>query len=227
MFDSIKKLFKKSVGKVNKFFRKIGKTSYKKVIDTILPHKKNFNRFSLDTIRKFGDNKIKSIRIERTPLGQGINTAGDVLTMGWFSNKIKSLGFDRLFHLALVLTLDNGREVIYEKNEQIYIKTRWQKSDKTEIMKLPFNQDNLTINLMIERTRKRLGDGSFFDYDAYKNNCQHFIKTSLETSGLLTPEAKEFLYQDLEELYDEMKDKYPALPFITKALTRTQALLNN
>ena len=80
-----------------------------------------------------------------------------------------------------------------------------------------------TINEMLEKARNNVGDHLFFSYDAFKNNCQNFIKYCLEAEGLFTPQARDFLYQDIEELSKEMQQYVKTT---ANVLTYTGAVAN-
>jgi hypothetical protein len=67
-------------------------------------------------LEDFGNKKINKIEIYRTPLPSFINTTLDILSLGKFG---KQNDYDSLFHLFLVLYLEGGTKILWEKNEQI------------------------------------------------------------------------------------------------------------
>jgi hypothetical protein len=74
---------------------------------------------------------------------------------------------------------------------------------------------------MLDKARKNVGDKTFFDYDAFKNNCQFFIRYCLEAIGLYTEPAKNFLFQDVEGIYKGLPSYVSK---IAKVATRTGAV---
>lgn len=56
---------------------------------------------------------------------------------------------------------------------------------------------------LLENARTKMGK-SFYDYDFLKNNCQSFVMNLADASGFLTPDAREWIKQDLKSLIEEM-----------------------
>lgn len=52
-----------------------------------------------------------------------------------------------------------------------------------------------------------MGRVKFFSYNAFTNNCQMFVVNCLQANGVLTPELKSFLYQNLTDLANSGSDK--------------------
>ena len=87
-----------------------------------------------------------------------------------------------------------NEKFILEKNELLNF-TNYTKSDNSESMDVKNIPQGLTINSLIDKTRKRMGD-SFIKYSAFNYNCQHFILNLLQANGLDTPELKKFVLQN-------------------------------
>jgi hypothetical protein len=131
----------------------------------------------------------------------------NLITFNKWDEIKKKYGYDRLFHLALVATIRVGgidKKIIMEKNEVVNISTDYKVYDNTEIQKVPLQGKDIRINQLLEEARKKVGDNAYFDYDAFTNNCQIFIKYLLENSGLLTPEANAFLFQDMKDVIRDL-----------------------
>jgi hypothetical protein len=62
---------------------------------------------------------------------------------------------------------------------------------------------------MCERVREKIGNEKFFEYDAYNNNCQVFVKLLLENSDMYYPDCKKFTFQDLSGLFDNLPEYVP------------------
>ena len=84
--------------------------------------------------------------------------------------------------------------------------------DNVEYFNLSLNAGINNIDTMLYRARQAVGDKLFFDYSGLgignqpPNNCQYFLKYILEASHLYTPEAKNFIFQDIEELVKELPE---------------------
>jgi hypothetical protein len=151
-----------------------------------------------------------------------INTAFNFISLGKWNELRKQYGFDKLFHLALVANV-GGKNVIIEKNEVVNVSTSYQTSKDTETLPINLQGKSFTISEMLDTARKTVGDKTFFDYDAFNNNCQFFLRFLLEGQGLYSEDAKTFLFQDLQEV---LKGLPAYVPKIAKAITTTGAVVN-
>eukprot|EP00957_Ditylum_brightwellii_P016536 1243214-Ditylum_brightwellii.AAC.1 len=85
---------------------------------------------------------------------------------------------DKLFHLLVVFKLEDRTKLFLEKNKdmrvgeaQIKYKT---KKDMNCILIQYNGPEPVTLNQIIEKTQKRMGD-TFFKYSLFQNNCQDFM----------------------------------------------------
>lgn len=181
----------------------------------------NYNNTSKKTLDEYGNLPIVKIAIYRTPINTTLNSALNFISLGKWNDLRKKYGFDKLFHLALVITVNkNGvnKNIIVEKNETVNVSTTYKTNNETETIDIPLNNKNYTILEMLEKTRNKVGNNKFFDYDAFKNNCQNFIKMVLEENGLYGQKEKDFLFQDIEALVKELPEY---VKVITKGITKS------
>jgi len=150
-------------------------------------------------LKKFGTEKIKSIYLIRTPVPKYITELLNVASLGEFNKNLKKANYDKLFHLAIVFRTGKG-EVLLEKNESVNMSESIPKGEGTETQDINLSQD-ITINEVLERTKKHMGDDRFLKYDAYDNNCQNFVLNILKANGLGDEKDYEFVKQDTEELF--------------------------
>lgn len=168
----------------------------------------DFNYMSKETLEKYGNNKIIGINIARTPLSKLINGALDNLSLGRFNELTKQEGYDKLYHLSLILKLDDDTEIIYEKNETVDI----QPLNKSKSL------NNTTQYLTIENVYKSLNDfvndainfigrKEYFIYRGFSLNCQHFILNSLRANNVyLSKETEDFIYQDFSNIRENLNN---------------------
>ena len=205
-----------------------------------------------DYLKKNGLGRITNITLYRTPLQEWINKALSGLSIGQFNEEMKKRGFDAMFHLFVKLTFDlNGvrRFARLEKNEVIMLQEwnpKFETDQNAEKMNIVMNnqilnKDNgdgtfgLTIQSLLDNTKKAIGDEAFFMYDpfgGYDNkkggNCQAFIYNVLNANGLLpdNKEAKDFLYQDISGLDKQLPFTYKAAKAITDLGSKFEILLH-
>lgn len=197
------------------------------VTDFFSPRLNDFNNISKKTISDLGNFPITSLAIYRTPINSIINKALNIISFGKWEKLKARYGFDRLFHLALVATVNAGgtlKNVIMEKNEVVNVSTSYKTDHQTEIYQIPLNPNQkLTVSQILNNARQKVGDKTFFSYDAFKNNCQFFIKYLLEGVNLYTDGAKNFLFQDLTEI---IKGLPSYIGQIANAVTTTGAVVS-
>lgn len=160
-------------------------------------------------LAKVGDEKIRSLTVERSPLSIGriINW----MTFGYYDKAVqKTQPFDSMFHLRLII----NKKYMVQKNEVLefsYAPRLYLKDTMT--VHLPRGFD-MTINELLDNTKKAIGPKKFSRYDAVYLNCQIFVKDILKSNGLLTKELNKFIVQNVKSLFDQ----FP--PFIKKIVSK-------
>lgn len=162
-----------------------------------------YSNTSRKTLDKYGKCKINKLVIMRTPIQKLLGVALQGLSMGKWYSLMKKYGYDKMFHLALIGVVCDNVAVVIEKNEVVNISNSFSVSADSECLVIDV-PDNITLDQMMNKTKAFMGDFNYFDYDAFKNNCQNFICSILQSNGLLTQQSQDFLYQDLRELHSEL-----------------------
>jgi len=201
------------------------KDKFEKVKKFFSPRLDSYNNTTTKYIQLYGDIPIMDIFIYRTPLDSILGKALNVLSLGQWSNLQSKYGFDKFYHLALVLRLKNNKNIIVEKLDVISVSDSYKTNSKTENIKIDeYQPDTLTLNDLLNNARKGLNDDKlFFGYDPLYNNCQYFIRYLLQYSNLYSSQAETFLFQDLSSL---AKDLNPITKKIMKGTTDFAATIN-
>lgn len=149
-------------------------------------------------LQKYGDSKIRYIKINRQPVQSGLTKMLNLFSKGGnnFEKELKKQPYDTLYHLQMQFATDKGR-VVLEKNERVNMAER---PIEVETMQIPFPED-LTINQIYNNALDAVGPDKFYKYNASSNNCQNFVLYLLQNSGLATPEAIAFTKQDTTSLF--------------------------
>jgi len=189
----------------------------KKLIDKIIPLRTEgkLPPASRKLLEKIGEDKITSLRVDRAP----ISPTNFLKRISYYTKALKEVNYDDTFHLLLVI---NDKWEL-QKNEVVSI-SKFVKRAKTESVnvQLPKGFD-MTINELIDKTRKYMGNRKFSEYNVVKNNCQVFIESVLRANKLLTPELRKFIVQDLDTLFSKLPR---GTEKIISALTGTAARLD-
>ena len=186
-----------------------------------------YNNTSSRTLKELGRYPITSITLSRAPIQRILSKMLDFISFGAFSRAQKRYGYDRLYHLSMVVDLDvNGvnRKVVVEKNAVINISSSFKAEAQAEYYPIQMGpqKGKLTLQQMMDNTQKLMG-AKYFPYDAFTNNCQNFILSVLKANGLWTQGAEKWLFQPVDEL---AKDLPGVTKVIARAVTDTGAVVD-
>jgi len=146
-------------------------------------------------IKKYGKEKIKKIEIFRKPLDNKLVEVLNKLTNDKVDAFLKKQPYDKFFHLGILI---NDKYAFDKQESYTFVKVN-KKSflKKAETSPVQFNKD-ITINELVDLTKKRMGDAKFTGYHPLKNNCQDFVLNALDSINATY--NKEFVKQDVAEL---------------------------
>ena len=165
------------------------------------------NKLPGDSQRVFDAHKsevITAITVGRFPIKNYINKVVDTLSGGAWKAALRKLGYDKMFHLFIVVHTDKSTLKI-EKNERINITTSLGQKTDLEITSAPWNKANITLDKFLENARKSMGDHRFFQYNAFENNCQDFILGLLRANGAASASVVKFIKQDTISLMEQLR----------------------
>ena len=169
---------------------------------------------------QYGNQIIKSLTLKRTPVDKVLTGSLSLFSLGKFGQRLKR-NFDELFHLFIEITTENGTRLLLEKNERLNMELNPKERPGTEIKNILNIPSGLTINQLIENTRKKMGS-QFFNYDAVKNNCQDFLLNVLQANNIGDQSDYDFIKQDTEQLFKNL----PILKKVAHATTNLGAIAN-
>lgn len=192
-----------------------------KVKKIFTPLTDKYNNASQRMIAKYGDKEITSMQIRRTPIAKVLDNVLNLISLGKWNKAKKEQKIDELFHLALIVVIDE-KQVVIEKNAAIDLSTNFKTTAETQVQPVPMGDKKFTLNDMLEKTRKTVGDQRYFAYDPFTNNCQYFIRYLLQSVGLYTDAAKNFLFQDMTGIIKQLPSYVNK---VATAVTKTGAVV--
>lgn len=148
-------------------------------------------------LAKMGDIPITSAEIVRSPVQSVVQQAINFVSGGEFKKAIADKPYDDIFHLMIVLTLEDGKKYSLEKNAIITLRPTEGRSGESGPVSVP---SGLTLNKALERTQEAMGD-AFATYSARDNNCQDFILAFLKANGMGDEKDYAFVKQDVKSLF--------------------------
>lgn len=170
------------------------------IIDKFLPTRKQFPPKTRNNIAKYADKTIKSAVVGRFPVQSYVTKLLNVISLGAYKEQLKKMNYDDVYHLFSIFTLDDGTNMLVEKNQVIRIMPVPSSyiNKATDKMNVPINK-TLTFGELIKNTVEKVGE-SLYLYDHVNNNCQVFLMNILTANGLINPELRNFIMQDIEKL---------------------------
>lgn len=167
------------------------------VLDKFLPKRKDYPPAVRKWLKEHGDERIFWMYVSRKPIWSVIANILNTISVGEFNANVNKY-YDKMFHLYLIFTTESGNWYI-EKNEVIKIERYKLDPKNLDKMEVPYKINSLTMNQMLDRAQKIVGDDFYF-YNPVNNNCQVFIRNLLQFSGLLTPALNDYIMQDAEKI---------------------------
>ena len=219
-------LLKSAYQKTKNLVQNISQNISGRVSGVITGRGDNYPPADRQIIDKYADNMIVSICIYREKLAKSVNFLVNAISLGQF-NKIKNkYGYDEMFHLMMVVTLDNGVPILLEKNEVINIHEYPNIKPTAEKMELNVPQNfNTSFRQFLDNGEKFMGS-DYFTYDPMKNNCQRYIKSLILSNPPLekeNPNVIQWVEQDTGGL---QRDLSPIAQRIFSGTTNLASRLN-
>ena len=179
--------------------------------DGIFSRKLDFSNKIKKILKEYGNENIVSIRIGRRPINKLVEKAFNIISIGKWNELRNQYYYDKLFHLFLIITLQDGTKLSLEKNDIVNMNVNDSRCSESGVdcIELEYPQNSITVNDLVKKPLDRIGKNDYFVYDPFKLNCQIFIKSVLETFGLYNSNINNFVYQDLTNIIKN-------LPFYVK-----------
>lgn len=163
-----------------------------------------------------GDLKIVSISACRTPVQQAVQSMISLISLGKWDEERHKYNYDTMYHVYLLMTVDNGRQVMIEKNSVLNIGW-WNEDSRAAEAKacidIPNPAQPIQLRQFFQNAVDKVGE-SIFLYDGANNNCQIFLRNLLTYNNLITIEFTDFIMQNTEQMVN-------SLPTITQATMKS------
>lgn len=196
-----------AIGKINSKGRRKAQREKLKIIGEgitdYLPIRRNYPPKMRQIISQVGNETINKIIITRKPINPAIfNTANFLSRFGKdnLHNRFKKMSYDKLYHLAIIITTAQGSSVKIEKNEVLNAEMNPTIDTATQTKQITNLPINLTINEMLKNAEQIMGP-KYFTYNAISNNCQDYILNLLQSNNIGDQSDYSFIKQDVETLF--------------------------
>jgi hypothetical protein len=153
-------------------------------------------------LKNYGKYTIIDIKIGRTPVTKVLTEIMNVVSLGQFNQNMKDIPQDRLFHLFIIVKLDNNTTIRIEKNEVLNMDINRAMPSDAESKEVKIVPQNITLSELLENGRKIVGDDKFFRYSARDANCQDFITALFNGSNIGDDSDRTFIKQNTKQLFE-------------------------
>ena len=155
-------------------------------------------------LKRYGSKKIVDAAVVRQPVESGVKKVVDFMTLGKLSENTKRLGYDDIFHLGLLVRLEDNTILKLEKNEVVVVKVVSDVNNYPDALeiKIPPNKQ-VPLVVFLNKAEQLFSENDFWLYDPITNNCQVFVKNLLEGNELLTQDLEDFIMQDARALIED------------------------
>jgi hypothetical protein len=221
MFKQARRFIGKAY-RVAKLFTNPTKYAVNLIQDTIRDVGSQYPPQVKNLLLKHGNHKITNIQLCKEVVSSNLEFLMKALTgKNTWEDAKRKYGFDKFYHLFMIVTMEDGSKLHIEKNEIIRMSENPRPCP--DALNLGSPSQPITVNELMERTKQTVGDANFFTYDPFKNNCQSFISYLLKTMGLWNNTSSGFVYQDIQGLVSELPSYTNP---VAKGLTSVGAFLN-
>jgi hypothetical protein len=147
-------------------------------------------------LKQHGDEKLTSLVVGRAPISKALDNTINLISGGKFQEGKDREGYDKFFHLFLII---NGKYKL-EKNQNLNIVDyKPVENQENESVSVP----NKTINEFLQACIDKIGEDDFFgNYSALDHNCQWLLKQLLNANNITS--ADKFIYQDVKGIKESV-----------------------
>ena len=152
----------------------------------------------------YGNYNIKRMYLVRQPITKFAKTLLNIITLYKFEKEMKQYmktSNKKLFlprHTSIIIEIElpnkHRKKILIEKNNCIKLTLDFQNSHTQDIRKIKLNK-TYTLNSLLTKTQKRVGDNNFFNWSITKNNCQIFAQELLKSINQYNNTNKNFISQ--------------------------------
>jgi len=160
---------------------------------------------------------VKHIKVCRDPVNSSAKKLLDIVSLGKFSEGLKKLNYDDVFHVYVYITLSNGSVKRIEKNAVVELTDQRDciGEEAEEIYNAPVNH-RVTLKDFFKNGEKF--QKKFWSYDPKFNNCQNFASSLLISNKLIRQGGPEhtIIKQDSKSIFNN-NPKY--VKWLSKKIT--------
>jgi hypothetical protein len=146
-----------------------------------------YNKKCQKLLDAYGDCKIQNVYVVRQPFDKVVSFLFNVITLFSYNKYLSESMENNPYHPALIFEIlvekpNNVKFILVEKNNCINISETFVINKNYEYKRIDTIPKNKhTLLEVLSKTRKRLGDKKYFNWNMHTNNCQIFCQEILLT----------------------------------------------
>ena len=157
------------------------------VAELVMPDIHEFSRRSQQFLKQHGNKIIKTIQACREPLSYALQSIVSGLGGYSLAEAKKEQDIDKFVHTFMRITIDDGTEFMYEKNERPHFTIPPKGIGKNEeSINVPITRQ-VSLADMCENAIRAVGKMKYFKYNPLTANCQEFLIDNIKSSWPETP----------------------------------------
>ena len=176
-----------------------------------------------NVLKIHGDSEISYIQVARNPVSKTTQGLMNLFSGGKFKKEVEKLPYDDIFHLYMIITLKNGKNISTEKDEVIKMKVGQSVRANAESRIIKNIPSGLTLQKLITKTKGYMGK-KFLPYDARDNNCQVYLNSILKANNLGNNEIYNWVKQDTASIFKALPELGKTSRLITDIASRFNVL---
>jgi hypothetical protein len=158
-------------------------------------------------LKEIGGDRIIWLQAARIPLPEAIAALGNYLSHGELDRERERQGYESIYHLSLIITLENELSYRLEKAHTISL-TNYKPIYGEELIDIPMNsKKKLTLRTMIANGESYEGLEAFYKYRPFDTNCQNFVDAIIKSNDQTLDSTKEidtFVRQDSQKFKEAL-----------------------
>ncbi len=174
-----------------------------------------------ELIKQFGEQQIAAITVCRTPVVSMLQKLMNFLSFGQLQQRLKQYNYDTLYHLYLLIRLNNGTVFRLEKNHVINMVITQPTMNKFMECRGVNISQSVTLNTFLLNGISFMGN-RFVVYDSIRANCQDFVASLLQANKYITD--FNFIKQNTDDLIPKYLEYLNR--FVTDTASRGDVLIN-
>ena len=133
-------------------------------------------------LETYGDEKIAGVQACRRPISKVYQNLLNLVTRGDLKKKMMEMKYDDLYHLYLVVYLENGDSHMLELNERVNIAENFEMDEDVCTQIDDISDKEITLREFVERGEQ--SNPNLYHYNVVSNNCQVFVRSLLNANGI-------------------------------------------